>query len=77
MKRSWLALLAAMTAGPVLEAQEDEPEPDLSFLEYLGSWQEGDDEWLIVAEIEEDTGQKDGTSANDAKADETDDTDED
>jgi hypothetical protein len=29
-----------------LAAQESEA-PDLSFLEYLGSWDEGDEEWLM------------------------------
>ena len=33
------------------QAQEDE-DPDLDFLEYLGSWQEGDEEWLDIAEME-------------------------
>lgn len=28
--------------------------PDLAFLEYLGSWQADDDEWLLIAEWHED-----------------------
>lgn len=83
-------LLAAMT-GLAAKAQTQE-EPDLSFLEYLGSWQESDEEWLIVAEMEEalaehdlaehDAAEHDGASSgNDAAVedeatDETDETDE-
>ena len=33
-------------------AQEDEA-PDLDFLEYLGSWEDGDEEWVVVAGIED------------------------
>jgi len=57
-------LVAAIVGGLVLtpaQAQESRsPEteppaaPDLAFLEYLGSWQEDDTEWLLVAEWEDD-----------------------
>lgn len=30
--------------------------PDLAFLEYLGSWQADDDEWLLIAEWHENEG---------------------
>jgi hypothetical protein len=31
----------------------DEPEaPDLAFLEYLGSWEESDEDWIIFSEQE-------------------------
>lgn len=47
------ALGGACAAG--VQADEKEQEiPDLEFLEYLGSWQESDEEWLIVSEWEED-----------------------
>ena len=29
----------------------DEAQPDLEFLEYLGSWEESDKDWLMFAEI--------------------------
>jgi hypothetical protein len=49
-----VALVAGVwTAGVQADEQEDEI-PDLEFLEYLGSWQESDEEWLIVSEWEED-----------------------
>lgn len=39
-------------ASGVLRA--DEPEvPDLAFLEYLGSWQESDEDWVLFSEEEE------------------------
>lgn len=31
----------------------DESLPDVEFLEYLGSWAEDDEEWLIIAEESE------------------------
>jgi hypothetical protein len=77
MRPSRLVLvLAAVGLAAQVEAQEEEPqadEPDLSFLEYLGSWQESDEEWLIVADMED--ALTDGDEA-DKDAGETDDTDE-
>ncbi len=35
--------------GLVLAA--DEVPPDLEFLEYLGSWEESDEDWLMFAEV--------------------------
>jgi hypothetical protein len=58
------------------EAQEVEPErgrgppaPDLDFLEYLGTWAEGDDEWLAIEEWRKDMSAdaKDAQRAEDAK----------
>ena len=30
---------------------EDEPAPDAEFLEYLGMWEETDEDWLLLDEI--------------------------
>jgi hypothetical protein len=58
------------------EAQEVEPErgrgppaPDLDFLEYLGTWAEGDDEWLAIEEWRKDMSAdaKDAQRAEDTK----------
>jgi hypothetical protein len=58
-----------------LPAQESEA-PDLSFLEYLGSWEDGDDEWLVVAELAE-TGSADESDDDEAgAADDADDADD-
>ena len=74
MARNRLVLVsvAAAFAGA---ASAQEQEPDLSFLEYLGSWQEGDEEWLVVAEMDEELGEDDEASAKtkDEEADETND----
>jgi hypothetical protein len=36
--------------------------PDLAFLEYLGSWQGDDDEWLAIKEWDRDAAPKDATA---------------
>jgi hypothetical protein len=46
------ALLCA-SGGALAETDaEDEELPDLEFLEYLGLWEETDDEWLLLDEEE-------------------------
>jgi hypothetical protein len=55
VRRTRLAAAAVAGAGLLAgaaQAQEGDP-PDLEFLEYLGSWQETDEEWLIAAEMED------------------------
>ena len=37
-----------MGAGLVLAADEEIPDPD--FLEYLGAWEESDEDWLLFEE---------------------------
>jgi len=71
MWRSRLVLLAA-AAGLACPAAAQEDELDLSFLEYLGSWQEGDEEWVLVAELEEGLEDENEVSASDDEMDETD-----
>ena len=46
---SRLAILAAALVGGVALAQDDGA-PDDEFLEYLGFWQESDEEWLIFGD---------------------------
>lgn len=41
--------LALFSSGVVLAA--DDEEPDMDFLEYLGMWEESDEEWLILDEV--------------------------
>ncbi|MGB5511972.1 MAG: hypothetical protein WBM87_09715 [Woeseiaceae bacterium] len=41
----WLAVCGA---GAVAAAEKEEPEVD--FLEYLGMWEESDEDWLILDE---------------------------
>lgn len=49
-------LATALALGGICgAAQAQEPAaPDLELLEYLGSWQAEDDEWLAIAEWEKD-----------------------
>ena len=48
-----LPLVVACGMTGTLVAQESEA-PDLGLLEFLGSWEEGDDEWLIFDGLGED-----------------------
>ena len=56
-KSPWLVLTVLATSTGAARAQ-DEPElpsevadeaPDMEFLEYLGSWETSDDEWILFA----------------------------
>jgi hypothetical protein len=52
------ALIGAVLLGCGLALAEDEEIPDAEFLEYLGLWEESDEDWLlfdepITAEAEE------------------------
>jgi hypothetical protein len=44
MACSLLALSGGVTA-------EDDELPDVEFLEYLGSWDESDEDWLLVKDV--------------------------
>lgn len=48
-KTYWPIALACslLGYGALVGAEEDEA-PDIEFLEYLGSWEESDEDWLIV-----------------------------
>ena len=41
----WLSLLA-----PGMTAADEETSPDLELLEYLGSWEGSDEEWMLFSE---------------------------
>lgn len=45
-------LVAACGGLSLIAGQAQEASPDLDFLEYLGTWQESDEDWLAVAEWE-------------------------
>ena len=61
-RSDWLIRLAVvwglMTCGGVAQADEEEA-PDLEFLEYLGSWEETDETWLIFSVDMEETEESD------------------
>jgi hypothetical protein len=42
-------MLASVVVPAAAIAQDDPPPPDL--LEYLGSWQDDDEEWFVDAEL--------------------------
>ena len=73
----WLAAAHAQERERGKEPERAQPPaPDLDFLEYLGAWAEGDDEWLAIetwrkenAVDEEDA--KDPKDPKDAKESET------
>ena len=46
-RKIWLTALLLGTAGMVAA---DEELPDMEFLEYLGMWEESDEEWLALAD---------------------------
>lgn len=42
-------VLSGLALGAGLDAYaEEEPIPDMAFLEYLGMWEESDEEWLLL-----------------------------
>ena len=43
-------LVCSLCLGAVAMAEE-EPPPDEAFLEYLGMWEETDEDWLLLNEI--------------------------
>ena len=45
----------ALPAAPPRGTPPAAKAPDLAFLEYLGSWQGNDDEWLAIREWDKDT----------------------
>jgi hypothetical protein len=55
MMRKLIAMLGAAAGLASTAGAADEPAaPELDFLEYLGSWQAEDEEWVIEAGWEED-----------------------
>jgi hypothetical protein len=50
----WLVGAHAQEREQGRQQREQPPAPDLDFLEYLGTWAEGDDEWLAIEEWRKD-----------------------
>ena len=58
VSRAALSGVLLLGCGLVLADEEAEEAPDMEFLEYLGYWEESDEEWLmfegpVTAELEE------------------------
>lgn len=43
-----LALLCGCVAGALPATAADDELPDMAFLEYLGSWEESDEDWVVL-----------------------------
>ncbi len=59
------AALFCLTGHGGVAAAADEEQPDLEFLEYLGSWEGTDEEWLLFDQIEREAAAKDGKKRSD------------
>ncbi|MDH4109808.1 MAG: hypothetical protein OEW35_16090 [Gammaproteobacteria bacterium] len=46
-ERACRSLVAVLIGLAALTATADEEQPDIEFLEYLGSWEQDDAEWLL------------------------------
>lgn len=69
--RTLLQLIVALGVSATLPAvsEADDDSPDIDFLEYLGSWEESDDEWLLFSdEAEADENNPDAESSEDEVA---------
>ena len=53
MSVSRTALTGSLLLFCCLALAADDEIPDMEFLEYLGSWEESDEDWLILAEATE------------------------
>ena len=47
-----IALAACALCFGTSAMAEEEPAPDADFLEYLGMWQESDEDWLLLEQIQ-------------------------
>lgn len=79
MTRSPVLLFAAaasLTVAAVAQEDNEDAGPDLSFLEYLGSWDDSDEDWELVVEFEEEieaeVEKRSEASKKDDEAEETD-----
>jgi hypothetical protein len=60
-----LAVILCVLAGSGVVLADEEPAPDLEFLEYLGSWEDSDEDWvLLAAEVVEQKEIEDKDEAN-------------
>jgi hypothetical protein len=44
-----LAVLCGLSGVSGQALADDEPQPDMALLEYLGSWEGSDEDWMVVA----------------------------
>ena len=46
-----VAVLWGLLGCTGIVAADDETMPDMEFLEYLGSWEESDEDWMLFSEV--------------------------
>lgn len=70
-KARWLQWwwLLAIPAAAAEDVPRDQIEVDAEFLEYLGSWQDGDEDWIAVSKWEE-TGKQEAAIEHEREDDE-------
>ena len=64
-----LAVLCGLVSAGAGSAAADEELPDIEFLEYLGSWDASDEEWLLFDAEEPATAAQEQAPQNDRAAD--------
>jgi hypothetical protein len=50
--RLTITVICGLIAGSTVVLADEPDVPDMAFLEYLGSWQESDEDWMLFAEDE-------------------------
>lgn len=63
-----LAILWGLFGYGTAAIAEDSQAPELEFLEYLGSWEDSDEDWVLFAADEE---QQDGSQEQDEESEPT------
>lgn len=66
-----LSLISGCAVALPVSALADEESPDMALLEYLGSWEESDEDWELLSEDDEQIEQQDTRSDPAAKSDES------
>lgn len=61
-----VAVLWGLVGCSGIVAAADEELPDLDFLEYLGSWEESDEEWLLFNEGVQEAAAQEESQRNDS-----------
>jgi len=54
-----IALLCGLFGYGCIAWADEEEVPDLEFLEYLGSWDESDEDWVLLAENDDEESSND------------------
>ena len=47
-----LAIASVLLGGTAGAIAADDELPDIEFLEYLGSWEESDEDWVLVSDVD-------------------------